>query len=103
MAKARPACPCPGEVARLRLPWCIGNQLAERALQRSGNSLRIVDGDIAFRSFDRANVGAVEAAKIGQRFLRQSCGESPAPHVGSEYFAPEAEGLLRWHGRCSVP
>jgi len=50
----------------------------------ASNARDVVDRDVAFRSFDPAEIGAVDAALTGQCFLAQTALRLVAAH----YFSP---------------
>ena len=50
-------------------------------LQTPGNTRDVVDRDIAFGPFDPAEIGAVDAALVRQRFLAQATLRPKAAHI----------------------
>ncbi len=66
-------------------------------IERPSESADEVDRDIAFRAFDTANVGAMDAGSIGERLLRKT---NPLPQLSQvmrdELFAVDRGAWGLW-------
>lgn len=70
----------------------VGEQVGDRDTERAGEGLQGAQGDVALAAFDRADVGAVQAAGVSERLLRQvSCGSQRAD-VGGKDLSQGAAG-----------
>lgn len=54
-----------------QLAFLIVDEDSRRHAESVGNCIDVVEADIALASFDRTDVGAVDAGQIRERFLRQ--------------------------------
>jgi hypothetical protein len=62
--------------------------------ERPCETEKVHQGDVAFAPLERADVGPVESAHLGQRFLRHTELEAPEADAVAEH--PECEGAV-WH------
>src|SRR5258708_6109099 len=63
-------------------------------LEGLGQSLDIIDADIAFAALNRADIGAVQPGQIGQGFLREIARQPLAPQIAGKRLAQEFGGFL---------
>ena len=70
-------------------------EVSDLHAQRVGDSMDVVETDIAFAAFDAADVGAIEFGQMGELFLAQAV-------LNPEFAHPAAEGgplgELAWSG-----
>ena len=70
------------------------NQCFHADTQREGNPGDVADGNVAFTSFDRADVVGVEVSNLRHLLLSQMFLMSDTPHVGCEKLLRST--LLSW-------
>ena len=63
-------------------------------VQRGGQGKQVQQPHVAFAAFDRTDIGAMKAARLGQRFLRQSGASACGADTGAELG--EQVGIA-WH------
>lgn len=61
------------------------DELSERDIERLRERKHVVNGDAAFAPFDGSDVGAMEAAQVGECLLRVAALESDAAQIGGKF------------------